>query len=203
MDKGKQFVEDTLMHYKSKYYDPVKAHEYYMRTRELAAENAKTALTTRNQRDAFAVVKDSVGKAQKTESEAKTAAVKSRMEELQKTAEAAAKKISDKIDAFAEQVKNDLKAVKVNEIPKDASPKLRAFLENQNRNIRAQAAAKAQKEYGDTAGQGRRDQINISRDLQSSVSKAREEYTAAMNEMKARYVADLAKEKANIRAQIK
>lgn len=28
-------IEDYLAHYASKYYDPVKAHEYYLRTREL------------------------------------------------------------------------------------------------------------------------------------------------------------------------
>ena len=28
-------IDELLQHYASPYYDPVKAHEYYMRTREL------------------------------------------------------------------------------------------------------------------------------------------------------------------------
>ena len=30
-------INEPLQHYASPYYDPVKAHEYYMRTRELKA----------------------------------------------------------------------------------------------------------------------------------------------------------------------
>lgn len=32
----------VLMHYASKYYDPQKAHEYYMRTRELKGRSTST-----------------------------------------------------------------------------------------------------------------------------------------------------------------
>lgn len=35
--------KDELMHYASKYYDPDKAHEYYMRTRELKGRKKTTA----------------------------------------------------------------------------------------------------------------------------------------------------------------
>lgn len=35
--------KDELMHYASKYYDPVKAHEYYMRTRELKGRSSSSS----------------------------------------------------------------------------------------------------------------------------------------------------------------
>ena len=39
MDESKTAV---LVHYASKYYDPQKAHEYYMRTRELNGRSTST-----------------------------------------------------------------------------------------------------------------------------------------------------------------
>lgn len=46
MDKVHAFLQHALLqHYVSKYYDPVKAHEYYMRTRQL------TGRTTRGMSD--------------------------------------------------------------------------------------------------------------------------------------------------------
>lgn len=37
--------DDFLAHYSSKYYDPVKAHEYYMRTRELKGRRSSSKLS--------------------------------------------------------------------------------------------------------------------------------------------------------------
>ena len=35
---------DQLMHYASKYYDPVKAHEYYLKNRELKGRRSTGSL---------------------------------------------------------------------------------------------------------------------------------------------------------------
>ena len=37
-------IDELLQHYASPYYDPVKAHEYYMRTRELKGRRSTTKL---------------------------------------------------------------------------------------------------------------------------------------------------------------
>lgn len=37
-------IDELLQHYASLYYDPVKAHEYYMRTRELKGRRSTTKL---------------------------------------------------------------------------------------------------------------------------------------------------------------
>ena len=34
-------VEDVIQHFVSAYYDPVKAHDYYMRTRQLTGRKAE------------------------------------------------------------------------------------------------------------------------------------------------------------------
>lgn len=201
-DEGKEFVENFLMHYKSKYYDPVKAHEYYLRTRQLAAKNAKTALTSTKQRDAFAVSQDSIAKARTAESEKISKAAQARIEELNKKADEAVKKISDTLDTLAKTIRGEIESVKLNEIPKDATPRQRAFLENQNRQIRARAANAGQKKYADAAGQGRKDQQNLGIALRGAVTTARDEYSAAIKAMNAKYVKDTAIEKANIRKAI-
>ena len=36
--------DNQLLHYASEYYDPVKAHEYYMRTRELKGRRLSSKL---------------------------------------------------------------------------------------------------------------------------------------------------------------
>ena len=37
-------TRDFLLHYASKYYDPVKAHEYYMKNRELKGRRSSSKL---------------------------------------------------------------------------------------------------------------------------------------------------------------
>ena len=38
-------MDNNLQHYASPYYDPQKAHEYYMRTRELKGRRSATKLS--------------------------------------------------------------------------------------------------------------------------------------------------------------
>lgn len=48
------------MHYASKYYDPQKAHEYYMRTRELKGKGRSTSTLTDNGKKIWAYTKNSI-----------------------------------------------------------------------------------------------------------------------------------------------
>ena len=59
--------DEFLEHYASKYYDPVKAHEYYMRTRELKNKREAESLKTTKQREIWQVSKDSIAKAKASE----------------------------------------------------------------------------------------------------------------------------------------
>lgn len=54
-----------LTHYASKYYDPVKAHEYYMRTRQLKGRKKGKKLTEK-QRTAIKVVKENIREERKS-----------------------------------------------------------------------------------------------------------------------------------------
>ena len=65
---------DVLEHaYASKYYDPVKAHEYYLRTRELKGGKGGTTKRstkglTRSKKDTWAITKAGITDAKKFES---------------------------------------------------------------------------------------------------------------------------------------
>lgn len=47
MSQAEEFVERFLAHYASEYYDPVKAREYYLRTRELKGRQSSSDLTVK------------------------------------------------------------------------------------------------------------------------------------------------------------
>ena len=202
MDKGSIDLEDSLMHYKSKYYDPVKAHEYYMRTRQLADKKAKTALTSKAQREAFAYAQRNISKARTRETENLSISTRAHIETLRKTAQATQERISAKIELLAKSLREEVKAPKLNVIPKDATPRQRAFLEAQNRNIAARAARDAQNKYSREAGQGRKEQQGLTRSLQTAVSTVRNDYAASMKALNTKYTKITEKEKAKIRKAI-
>lgn len=69
MEPHEEFINNYLSHeYSSKYYDPVKAHEYYMRTRELKGrEKGSTKGLTKRKRETLAVSKYNINANKKSE----------------------------------------------------------------------------------------------------------------------------------------
>ena len=78
MKLGEEFVGVFLAHYASKYYDPAKAREYYLRTRELKGEQSTSELTVKNgkkvnrertdqRKQAWAYAKNQIGEAKKAD----------------------------------------------------------------------------------------------------------------------------------------
>lgn len=59
---------DELCHYASPYYDPVKAHEYYMRTREPKGKNSTAGLNEKG-KEAATYVKEQISSEQKQKAE--------------------------------------------------------------------------------------------------------------------------------------
>lgn len=64
MDDAKEFINDFLQHYSSEFYDPVKAHEYYLKTRELKGREKKM---TEQQKSAWNYAKGNIATAKKKE----------------------------------------------------------------------------------------------------------------------------------------
>lgn len=59
---GQVYVEDFLAHYASEYYDPAKAREYYLKTRELKGRQSTSDLTVRYQAPAKSRAKKKKGR---------------------------------------------------------------------------------------------------------------------------------------------
>lgn len=182
---------DYLAHYSSQYYDPAKAHEYYLKNRELAAQRAgrtkEQKVTDANQSQALAFAKRNISVARKAESDKAVTDQRAKLEALQQKAKATADEIASKLQSFADQIS------KVDTpIPKDANPKLKAYLlKNQKaRTGRAKAAAAAQLKQ-------------TALDLRDAVKKARDDYAAARLAMDKKYKQAVITEQTNIQQNIK
>lgn len=145
-------VDNFLAHYASKYYDPVKAREYYLKNRELKGREGAdlSAESRQRQAEATSYVTNEINTKKQADLEANAAkrealsnaanaqaeAHKARMEKLQNDAAAVREEIVSKLKAHLDKLQGELK------IPANASPKLRAFLEKQHAAQRNSALAK-------------------------------------------------------------
>lgn len=140
LDVDVERVENFIAHYASKYYDPAKAREYYLKTRELKGrEPALSKESNARQREATAYVSDQIrekrqsalDKNQKARDDLVNSARKeaeahaARMEKLQKDAKDVQRKISDQFRSEVEKIRSQFS------IPENASPQTRARLQKQ------------------------------------------------------------------------
>lgn len=194
-------VDAFLAHYASKYYDPAKAREYYLRTRELKGREPVLSKESRQkQSEALAYVSKEIQTRKTADltkldaaAKAQAEAHNARMEKLQGEAKAFQEKIVAKLKTKLEQIENQLK------IPENASPKLRAFLQKQ-RQSQAQTAV----------GKAKEDLNGFKAGLNSAINTAREDYrkfresnTLERRTTSETYRKDLETEKQNIKDQVR
>lgn len=139
-------AEEFIAHYASEYYDPVKAKEYYERTKQLKGRQSTKGMSD-TQRQALSYTKSRIGEAKKADLTKAQAIQKAQLEAVRKTAEARRAQISAKLKSILENiaakaaeqeavVMPKVKQLPLNKIPSNASPKQRAFLLQQNASIR-------------------------------------------------------------------
>lgn len=169
IERGKELF---LAHYSSQYYDPVKAHEYYEKNKELkgpqpAAPKNETKeqrearkATSQRQREGLSYAKKQIGNAKQVESKSAQAAQELRMKELRGNAEMVQQRIQEKLAAKLEEIRvkavnsakrTVVKAKPLNPIPANASPQLKAYLQKQNEQITKSNKAAQQKADADYA----------------------------------------------------
>lgn len=93
-------VEDIIRHYSSPNYDPVKAHEYYLKTRQLVGKHSTKGFN-KKQREAAAFVRNQVGVKKKQQIDAAREVKKSSIEEVRAQAHQLRMDISEKLRAFS------------------------------------------------------------------------------------------------------
>lgn len=94
------FIESMLQHADPKYYDPVKAHEYYLRTRELSGRTS--SLKTETQKQAFAYSKTKIKEAQQKELDSASQRRQQLLEKVRQTAELRRNEIREKLNSLLE-----------------------------------------------------------------------------------------------------
>ena len=107
--------KEELKHYASPYYDPVKAHEYYMRTRELKGRKSTAGLNEEG-KSAAKYVKEQLNNERKTKVETHKSETNTQIETLRDqkkaTIEAHKSQMQSKIDSLRSQLKSMSKAQK-------------------------------------------------------------------------------------------
>lgn len=83
-------TREALMHYASQYYDPAKAHEYYLKTRELKGRTTNGMSDA--QKEAWGYAKEEITKEKN-----------SKMEELRTKAKEARDQIAEKLAQYADK----------------------------------------------------------------------------------------------------
>ena len=197
-------VEESLSHYASKYYDPVKAHEYYERTKKLKGQSSASPNTSaQRQREGVAYAKNQIGSARDADLTSAAKGQEAKLKEIQAKALAARDKILEKLEARVEELRAQAEGIKTNSISRTSSEKLKNFLEKQNQYRKNKALAAANKEAQAAAEEAQAEITKIGNELKEAVTKARESYAASRKAMIERYNTDLKTEVTNIQNQVR
>lgn len=208
---AKKYASDFLAHYSSPYYDPVKAHAYYEEHKILVGRAKATALTSKKQKDIFAVSKANIKKAKDAEAKSKRDAIEKKVKDLHGNAEASVASINAALDSLQAAFKDVVyEKPKLNPIPKNATPQQRAYLEKQNASITAATNKKNAQKASDNsrqAGRNRvmssRKRVQVGKDLGLAVKTARDDYRVAVVAMNKKYQTITANEQKKIHDQVK
>lgn len=169
-----QHGDNTLAHYASPYYDPVKAKEYYERTKQL---KGRQPATSSSQREAIGYAKNQIKTAKTKELQSLAARREARLKE-------SAERIKSRLDKLIQQ-RADAILKRLERLPEDASPELVSKLMKTNSKNVNKARAQASKE------------------LASTVSGIRKSFAKARDEINKKYSKAQATEEANIRANVR
>jgi hypothetical protein len=219
------FVDDFLAHYSSEFYDPAKAHEYYERNKQLKGGSAPAAKETKeqrkqrittatNQRQALGYANKQISAKRQADLKGAQSAQTARVEALRKNVEQRSAQIKQKLEqALAKlqaETAKSIKPVKLNEIPGNASPKLRAYLEKQNAKLletsqKNTAAANRKLSVATSAAQkaAQAETQKLGVEMKAAISKARSSYAASRNQIVSKYKSAADTEHKNIKAQVR
>ena len=185
-------ADEFLAHYSSKYYDPAKAREYYLRTRELKGRETRAPLESDEKKEKWAVVKDGINTAKKSEAEKLKFYKGVHRQQIQTKAEDAREEVRSKLKATLERLKADRERqiAALPEVPKTGSKaeKERVRLE------RAEALAKingeTKSERAKTSEEASVSRNNIGTMLKAAAQKAQVDYNTLMSNLKSKYAAE-------------
>jgi hypothetical protein len=220
------FIHDALEHAASRY-DPVKAKEYYERTKELKGRRSGSGLKSDRQKIGFAYTKnlveteraDALAKNREAKAQAIAqlrASAEKRRDALREKFRSIMEKVTAKGSAERERISKEVQAEidRVPEVPKGLSKAVTERLQEKRREkiaaIRGEGRAdrvslsdRASKYRSTVRASTTQDREKIKTQLRASVDKARSNYQAAKEQIKAKYEAEIDVEYEAIRQNVR
>ena len=202
-------VEEFLQHFVEQPYDPVKAHEYYLKNRELKGRS--TSGMSDAQKEQWTYSKDQISSDKKQKVAADKLANDQKIEAFQKTADETRKRISEKLKAYEEKLTKEADAERISiatklksdianvaPIPKGVSGDQRAILvESRNKKIddirnaaglnRNDLASNTKSSRQDISATVSGEREKTATDLKATITKTRDAYAKAKVELDANY----------------
>lgn len=195
-------VENFLAHYASEYYDPQKAHEYYLRNRELKGKQSTKGLSDA-QKEGLSYAKNQIATRQKADLKSASEAHAQAVEQLRTMAQAKREEISAKLKSMLEGISENrskeseaviaeqkAKSVQIREaaaqkiaalppIPKGVSDEQRAELAAKRAQKIAEINGSAYDDLVALAVKSKKDQQALVTDTKNQQDKARTDATAS------------------------
>lgn len=205
-------VEEYLRHYASPYYDPVKAHEYYMENRELKGRRSTTNLSDEGKK-AWSYTKNEITAEKKEKITAEQEANSKKVAALRENASAMRERISARLkelnEALTEKAaqrkasiessnKTKIENLLEEEIPDNLSKEARARriaernekiakLRSDTKADKAQVTEDTKTERSNNSANASSERQQVSADLKTAIAAAREAYKAAKESINSSY----------------
>lgn len=125
-------VRPRLVHASPRYYDPVKAHEYYLKTRELKGRKdaIKGVGLSEKQKEAFDYSKSKIAEAQTVDEQALAKAQEESVAALKQAVQDKATEIRDKLKGVLDEAAQNLLQDEFDNFVEDVKAKIQAAKEN-------------------------------------------------------------------------
>ncbi len=185
MDKVSAFIA----HYASEYYDPVKAREYYLRTRELKGRQP----STKAEKQAWDYANANIAVAEKKDQVTAAEAHKAAIEQIKTNAAKRQEEIRAKIKEILINLASDKKA-QIEQISKDVADKIAALPEipkNISKDARAKLVAKRQEEIDKIRGDAKTKIASVSSGAQAKKISEIESSRSTSEQIKANVQASI------------
>ena len=175
MDPVQEVINDILAHSK-RVYDPVKAREYYLRTRELKGRQSSSGLKTETKKQQWQYVKDQVKGERKEAFDTAKEDQKKTVQTLRAGALARREKLRDKlktaIAALTENRKDDLE-----DVSEDVDSKIAALPlvpKGVTKERRIKLSAERKEKIAEIRGEAKEERASVSTDTKEAKTKTRE-----------------------------
>lgn len=183
-------IEDYLAHYASKYYDPVKAHEYYLKTRELKGRRSSSNLNAEGKK-VWSYTKNEISTAKKNDVQEEKNNRDNQIKELRVKADKTRESISSKLEELRKSLSDITKWNK--ELAEDKRDTAIERLQNQkipeglSEEERARRIAERNAKIAKLRDDAKEEKATIS----ESSSKTRAQYSSDAKAQRAKVASDL------------